>query len=111
MAASELTVQQVSTDGLEAAVAAAANADGNYFTNNGKTFLLVTDTGTTAPTVTISSQVACNQGSTHDLTVSVQSGEARYIGPFPKDRFNDSDGYVQISYDDETDVTVEVFSI
>lgn len=111
MAASELTVQQIVDTGLEAAAAASANADGNYFINNGRTYIRITDTGTTAPTMTVASQVECSQGETHDVDVVVQSGEARLAGPFPTDRFNDEDGYVQMTYDDNTDVTVEVFSL
>ena len=106
-----LTVQQISTSGLEAAAAAAAGASGDEFVNNGKTFILVTDTGTTAPTVTVASQVECSQGVTHDATIAVESGEARYIGPFPTDRYNDADGKVQVTYSSETDVTIEVFTL
>jgi len=107
----EITVQQISTDGLEAAAGTAATAAGDTFKNNGRTFIIVEDTGTTAPTVTINSLVNCSQGHDHNLSVAVQSGEMRYIGPFPKDRFNDSDGMVTVTYDDDTDVTISVFSL
>lgn len=107
----ELTVQTISTSGLEAATPTAVAAGGDYFTNNGRTFFRITDGATTAPTVTVASQVECSQGSTHDLTVAVPSGETRYVGPFPTDRFNDDDGYVQLTYDDDTSVTIEVFTI
>lgn len=106
-----LTVQQIAVTGLEAAAAASAAVAGDEFVNNGKTFIKVTDTGTTAPVVTIASRVACSRGSTHNIAVTVQSGEARYIGPFPMDRFNDSNGKVGITYSAVADVTVEVFTL
>jgi hypothetical protein len=106
-----LTVQEITIDGLEAAAGVAAGATGDTFANNGKCFIEVEDTGTTAPTVTIASQVACNQGETHDVTVDVQSGEIRHIGPFPTSRFNDADGLVTVTYSSETDVTIRVFQL
>jgi len=105
-----ITVQQITIDGLEPAAEVAASELGDTMVNNGRTYLKVTDTGTTAPVVTIASQVACSQGLTHDYTVTVQSGEYRLIGPFPQDQFN-LDGSVVITYDDHTDVTVTAFSL
>lgn len=106
-----LTVQQIALTGLDAAVAAAAGAAGDTFINNGRTFIKVTDTGTTAPVVTIASRVTCSRGSTHNVAVTVASGTERFIGPFPMDRFNDADGKVSVTYSAVTDVTVEVFTI
>jgi len=106
-----LTVQQIVIGGLEPAAEEAAAALGDVFPNNGRTYLKVTDTGTTAPVVTITSQVACNQGETHTYTVTVQSGEYRLIGPFPPNQFNNSSGQVEITYSSETDVTVTAFSL
>jgi hypothetical protein len=105
-----LTVQQVTTAGLERTTTA-AGATGDEFVNDGKTILVVEDTGTTAPTVTIDSQVECDQGFDHDASISVESGETRYIGPFPINRWNDENGKVQVTYSDETDVVVSAISI
>jgi len=105
-----LTVQAASLTGLEMTTTAAAEL-GDTFVNDGRTVLYVNDNGTTAPTVTISSLVDCDQGETHDITVTVTSGEDRFIGPFPMNRFNDSSGLVSVTYDDHTDVLVAVMSV
>lgn len=107
----DITVQQITEDGLEAAAGTAATAAGDTFINNGRTFIIITDTGTTAPVVTINSLTDCSQGFDHNLSITVQSGEARYIGPFPRDRFNNSAQKVTVTYDDDTAVTIAVFSL
>jgi hypothetical protein len=101
----ELTVQQIDRDGLEPSLASAASG-GDTFDNDGRTFLWVKDTGTTAPTVTIAIQKTVDGQSVTGRTVAVESGEERLIGPFPPTEYNNSDDEVEISYDDETDVTV-----
>lgn len=105
-----ITVQNMATSGLELTTEAAA-AGGDAFVNNGRTFLYVSDTGTTAPTVTIDSPVECSQGSTHDVAVAITAGEARYIGPFPPSRFNDETGKVTFTYSSETDVVIAAVSL
>lgn len=107
----DITVQRILNTGLEAAAATAATAAGDTFTNNGRTFIVVEDTGTTAPVVTVNSLNNCNQGVDHNLEITVQAGEIRYIGPFSPARFNNSAGKVTVTYDNDTDVTITVFSI
>lgn len=109
MTALALTVQNCALSGLEPAYSA-ANADGNYFSNDGKTFLHVVNAGDADITVTIDSPVLCNQGFAHDEAVVVSAGEARMIGPFPPARFN-ANGVVNVSYSDVTDVTVAAVKV
>ncbi|MBF0406470.1 MAG: hypothetical protein HQM10_03890 [Candidatus Riflebacteria bacterium] len=109
MSASEITVQSSGLSGLEATYEA-ANADGNTFTNDGKTLIHVKNGGGSDITVTVDSPVQCNQGFTHDPTVVVTAGENRFIGPFPPSRFN-SEGKGSVSYSGVTDVTVAVIKV
>ncbi len=88
----------------------AAAANGDFFNNNGKTFLSVKNGDGSAHVVTITSQVPCNQGVTHNPAVSVAAGAEELIGPFPTDRFNDVNGQVQVAYAALTSMTVAVLS-
>jgi hypothetical protein len=110
MAASALSLQTMSVTGLEATYAS-CNADGNYFTNNGHTFMHVINGSGGDITVTVDSPTECNQGSTHDVTVTVTAGEERMIGPFEQGRFNDDDGRVQVSYSTVTSLTAGAIKI
>ena len=95
-----LTKQVVTLAGQELSVAAAA-AGGDQFLNSGKDFLLVRNGhADTARTVTINSQLACSYGSDHDIAVVCAAQKDTMIGPFPKNRFNNTTGYVLITYSD-----------
>ena len=106
----EITVQQISLSGLVPTAGTAAGASGDTVLNNGRMYIEVEDTGTTAPTVTITSQVDCNQGETHNIEVDIASGSKAKIGPFPPNRFNNSDNMIEVSYSSETDVIISAFS-
>lgn len=102
-----LTVQQVSLTGL-APVFVAASAGGDEFVNSGRAVLHVKNGDTTDKTVTVNSQTPCNQGFDHDVAVTVPASGERVIGPFPKNRFDDANGKIQITYSAVTAVTVAV---
>lgn len=101
-----LTVQNtVGTTGVAATFAAAASA-GDKFANDGKTQFVVKSGTSVARTVTISSKKTCNQGSTHDLSVSVVAGAQEVIGPFDRSRFNNGAGQVEVTYSSPAGLTV-----
>lgn len=106
-----ITVQQISTSGLTPSAGVAAASGGDTVVNNGKTYIEVVDTGTTAPTVTVSSQAQCDQGFTHDVSVAISSGSSALIGPFPQNRFNNASGQIEVAYSSATDVTIRALSI
>jgi len=110
MAASALTVQNLANTGVTPSFGA-ANADGNYFTNNGKSFLVLKNGSGGSIVATVASQVLCNQGSTHNIEVTVSAGSEEWIGPLDNNRFNDADGYVQVTYDGVTDLTAAAISL
>ncbi|BCJ86452.1 hypothetical protein [Effusibacillus dendaii] len=105
-----LNVQDITASGITPSYTAAAAA-GDSFANDGQTMLHVKNGDTAAHTVTIKSARQCNQGFTHDLTVSVAAGSDKMIGPFSRDRFNDDNGRVQITYDAVTGMTVAVLQL
>ncbi len=85
----------------------AAQAGGDYIQNDtGRVVLHAKNGSGSAITVTVASQRPCDQGSTHNLVVSVPAGGDRMIGPLPTARFNDEDGRVQITYSGVTSLTV-----
>lgn len=45
------------------------------------------------------------------MAVAVPDGEERIIGPFSKNRFDDVDGKVQVTYSAVTSVTVAVVEV
>ena len=100
-----LTVQQISLAGLEPAFVA-ADAEGDEFVNSGRVFLHVKNGDALAATVTIDSQAPCNYGFDHNVEVSVPAGEERLIGPFKRNRFNNSEGKVQVAYSSVSNLTV-----
>ena len=105
MAASALTVQEITRAGV-AITAAAANVDGNFFTNSGNIALRVINGGASPITVTVPAQANCDQGTKHDITVTVANGATKEIGPFQMRHYNDASGYVQVTYSAVADVTV-----
>lgn len=109
--ASALTVQDITLSGLAPSYVA-ADATGNYFTNQtGRTFLHVKNGGTAAIDVTVDSQQLCSFGFDHNNVVSVPAGGERMIGPFTTTRWNDANGRVNVSYSGVTSVTIAVLQI
>jgi len=109
MAASEITVQTVNLAG-QAGELAAANADGNYFQNDGHTFLeVVNSDGAEDYTVTIDATGGYKGVDLSDPAVVVEASSRMLIGPFQVGAFGTQ---VSISYTGSapaTDLTVGVF--
>lgn len=110
MAASELTVADISRSGLLPALVA-ANVDGNFFDNTGREFINIANGDASPHTVTIDSQVNCDQTFDHDDAIAVPASESRLIGPFPKGRYNDANDQVQLTYDAVTSVTIQIIRL
>jgi hypothetical protein len=117
-----LLVKQVpSAGGAIATAAAAAGAGGDTFANSGVEFFYIKN-GDSAPhsaTFVANAGGASGAGGAqcsfgiagtpaHDLTVSVDAGVEKQVGPFPVNRFNDSAGIVHVTYTAVTSVTVQV---
>jgi hypothetical protein len=107
-----LTVGTVDKDGLEfysnsAEWEAAEDGDGFKFLNDGNTIINIINADDGACTCTIDNPQPCSFGGTtvHDVDVSVPNGDDYLIGPFPKHRFNDVNGYVTIRLTPNSDAT------
>lgn len=110
MAASELTVAAVVKGGVSYAEAA-ANADGNYFTNTGAEIVLVKNGGGSPITVTVVTQNTSDGLAVADRTVSVAAGGSIALGCWPRTIYNDANARVQLTYSGVTSVTVKVLSV
>ena len=110
MAATELTVQNSTFNGIDTTFNA-ANADGNFFENNGKTFLIFSNASGGDVTVTIDSPTYCNQGFQHDLSITVNDGDNTVIPFLDMTRFNDGSEDVNMTYSAVTDFSVAVVNI
>lgn len=105
-----LTVSALSPSGTAEAALVAANVGGDQFSNNGKTYLKVTNGGGAPITVTIVAQRTCDQAVLHNITNSVTNATTELMGPF-SDRYTDSNGFVQVTYSAITSVTVGAFAL
>ena len=111
----ELTVQNIVDTGLEATFASAAGG-GDHFTNDGKTFLWVKN-GATDCNVTVTTQKSTvdvsgfGTLSLSNAAITVTATEERLIGPWPTNRWNDSSSFVQVTYDDVSNVTVAAIKL
>jgi hypothetical protein len=105
-----LTKQVVTTAGLADSLASAAGG-GDQFTNTGNEWLEVLNGGGASIDVTIATPATANGEPIADRVVAVAAGARKKIGPFNPSIFNDSSGYVQVTYSAVTSVTVGVFKL
>lgn len=91
---------------------AAADATGDNFVNNGKTFLYILNGGVGAVTCTVTNQIADNLGgaaSTHNVAVTCPNGTIpTVIGPLDPVRFNDGNSRANVTWSGVTSVTIAV---
>jgi|GEM_PF-3153267 len=111
-----LTVQTSVFGGLNYTSASASTAD--KFSNDGKTFLLFTNGNASARTLTIAANDADKPGFgtivVPDTAVTLPgsgAGGLAIVGPFPADRFNDSNGQVNYTLDVATSMTVAAIKL
>ena len=118
-----LSVQNLTyatSGGLQYTYAAVASG-GDVFANDGKTFLLVKNASGSTRTVTADAVASLDKPgfgtvpiADSVLTVpgSGTNGGLTMWGPFPPDRFNDSNGRVSLTYSDSgADLTIAVVRI
>jgi len=88
---------------------------GNEFVNSGRMFIYAKNNhADTDRTIKVNSQVLCSQNEDHDLAVVITAAQDfKMVGPFPKDRFNDENGKVQITYIPSagTDIKIAVLEV
>lgn len=91
---------------------AAADVLGDSVSNDGRTYLHFKNADAAPHTATVNSRSNCSQGFDHDVVVTIPAttGDVK-VGPFPKGRFDDSNGRITWTYDDVTSVTVGAFRL
>lgn len=71
------------------------------FANDGRTLLKIIGPSSASVTVVADSPTACNFGATaapvHDTSFVVPTGQSMVCGPFPPERYNDTNGRVQLT--------------
>ena len=107
----QLTVNQITRDGVLYAVVAAAAGDS--FANDGRTLLVAYNNhGSAARTVSIDIQKDVDDQDPPSRTVTLAAGQTKLIGPFPTGIYNDANGRVQLTYSDSAANTyVGVFKL
>lgn len=107
MARTDLTAQQIARTGLAPSYVAADGSNQNAFFNDGRTFLHVKNGGGSSITVTIDTPITVDGVlAVGNLAVGVTNGQERFIGPFPTNIYNQSDGRVHVDWSAVTSVTV-----
>ncbi len=91
-------------------VSGAAVAASDKFANSGKQILLVINADIASTTVTFTTRATLDGLAAANLVVTVGAGASKLIGPFPPSTYNDSDGYVTVSYSNQTTVTAKVLT-
>lgn len=113
LTATSWPVDAAQTADLSALVATAATVSGDAFAHNGSVLLFVKNGDSGSHTATIASVAAkgrtVNTGD--DIVRSVAAGKIAVIGPFSAEKFRDSNGLVQVTYDAVTSVTVKLVAV
>lgn len=92
------SVETIILTGLTAAYTA-VHTDGVRFSNDGGTFLHVTNDSGATMTVTVATQLTVEGLAVEDLEVAVATGAEKFIGPFPTTTFNVQSGtYINYVY-------------
>jgi hypothetical protein len=83
--------------------------------NNEKSYLEVVNGSASPVTVTVTAVGTCDQGTLHDLTVTVAAGARAKIGTFPRYRFNQNSGTyigsVKVGFSASTSITYGGFTL
>jgi hypothetical protein len=85
---------------------AAVAAGGDQFLNDGSTILIFKNSNASDRTITIATGGTVNGLTVQDPTLVISQNETKVIGPFPTYPFNDSSGYVQLTYSADAGLTV-----
>lgn len=108
------TVTVLSRDGVTQTLGAAAS-DGEKFSNNGKTFVVIANGYTATITGTFVTPGTIDGLAIDDKEVAVPVGETYFAGPFPPSQYNQPSGsdlgYVYLNWSQVTSVTYGVWRL
>ena len=105
-----LTVQEITRDGVLLSLTAAASG-GDQFHNDGDQFVAIYNNSGGDVVVSATIQKDVDDVTPDPKAITVGDGETRFFGRFPTDIYNDANGYVQLTYDSVTDVSVAVYTL
>lgn len=119
MAVVTLTLKTINADGAEAYsdtadYSAATATDGFEFVNDGNTIINIKNDGTSgslAAVVDVPNECSYGISTGHDKTVTIPQDDDFLIGPFPKSKYNDSNGKVTISLDHFDTITACAYKL
>ena len=103
------STQNLTMNGVEATYSATAASD--TFTNTGEEVVHIKNGNAGSVTVTITSAQQCNQGFTHNVEVTIDAGDEKFVGPFPTNRFNNSSGLCTFACSPFSSVTAAVVKV
>lgn len=104
-----LTAQTIIRSGLKPTYGSTAS-NGDKFENTGNEFVHIKNTDTSSHTVTVATSATVDGLAVADRAVAIPASEERMIGPFPTSVYNDSDGFVQLTYSSVTSMTIAVLT-
>jgi len=108
-----LSTQTVSETGLDVTYSSASSG-GDKLTPGRRVFLHVQNGGSGSVVVSVDDQLTPEPtGSASfdpDLEVTIEPAGDRYIGPIVETRFQGTDGYADVSYDQVDTVTIAIIS-
>ena len=112
MARTLIPTNTVVRAGIAPALTAGDDANEMYFVNDGRTFLYVLNTGG-ASTLTFITPGTVDDQTIGDraVVVAVHATQGMFIGPFPPNIYNQSDGTVHVDINDATTLTLEAFRL
>lgn len=111
MANVTLTPTKATKDGVASSTQAMDAADTYFVRNNGRTVLHFVKTGAGAATITIVSPGTVGGLAIADQTVNVPGSTGDVWVKIPKGLFNNGDGDVEFTTDEDTGLTVEAVEI
>lgn len=105
-----LAVQSSAQDGTALTLNSVAGG-GDQFLNDGDTIMIVTNGSGGSLTVTLPPGGTPGGLTLSDVTGTVADGATEAFGPFPPSLYNDSSGYVQVTWSATTSVTAAILSV
>ena len=87
-----------------------ASGSGDSFSNNGRTVIIAQNGATASCAVTVAATQTVTDASLSvpDLTISVAASTTVAIGPLPKATFNDASSSVDLTYSNESTLTIAI---
>lgn len=104
-----LAAQTISRTGIVPTRNAAAGG-GDKFLNTGTEFVAIVNGDVGSRTITIPIPATVDGKAVASRTVTIAPGVEKIIGPFPPGYYNDASGYVNLTYDAVTSLTVAVLA-